>query len=385
MQELPARRSLSHRMESRLADLARQAQLRKLCPSQGINLSSNDYLGLAEDPRLKAGLLDAVESCTKTGSTGSRLMNGDDPAWNELEEEFAIFTGCEASLFFNSGYAANVGLLSVLLGQDDLVFSDALNHASIIDGIRLSRAKKVIYEHTDLNSLEHLLRQHRNHGHACVIVTESIFSMDGDRAPLPEIFQLASCYGAEVIIDEAHATGVCGPQGSGLAKESGLEPLAVIHTCGKALASMGAFVCGSKTLRRFLINHARSFIFSTALPRYCAEQVKVALRLAMNMEDERHHLGALAASLKNRLSELGHSCGPGTSHIIPLIVGGNAAAIHLADMLNRQGFSVYAVRPPSVPAGSARLRLSLTARLDLSDIEQFINILSSIAVTQHHA
>ena len=383
MQECPVSSSLSQRMEARLTELAGQSQLRALSSGFGINLSSNDYLGLAEDPRLKAGLLQGVANCGKAGSTGSRLLAGHDVVWDELEEEFAAFAGTEASLFFNSGYVANTGLLSALLGRDDLIFSDAFNHASIIDGIRLSRAQKAVYAHADLNSLEHILRRHRDHRGARVIVTESIFSMDGDRAPLPEIFELACRYGAEVIVDEAHATGVDGPRGSGLAAEFGLEPLAVLHTCGKALASTGAFVCGSKVLRQFLINHARSFIFSTALPPYCAAQVKTAVRLAGDMEEERSHLAALAAFLRGRLGELGYSCGTSSSHIVPLIVDDNAAALHLADTLNQQGFFVRAIRPPAVPAGTTRLRLSLTARLKLADLEKFTDVLSTTPRVRH--
>jgi len=383
MQECPVSSSLSQRMESRLTALAEKSQLRELCSGCGINLGSNDYLGLAEDPRLKTGLLQGVANCRRAGSTGSRLLAGHDPVWDELEEELASFAGTAASLFFSSGYAANTGLLSALLDRDDLVFSDAFNHASIIDGIRLSGAQKIIYTHADLNSLEHLLRRHRNQGRARVIVTESIFSMDGDRAPLPEIFELAGRYGAEVIVDEAHATGVCGPQGSGLAAAFGLEPLAALHTCGKALGSTGAFVCGSKVLRQFLINHARSFIFSTALPPYCAAQVKTAVRLAREMEGERSHLVALAGFLRGRLGELGYSCGTSSSHIVPLMVEGNAAALRLADTLNRHGFSVRAIRPPAVPVGTARLRLSLTARLALADLERFADVLSAIPRVNH--
>lgn len=376
-------KTLTRRMENCLADLERESQLRELRVDTGVNLTSNDYLGLAGDPRLRAALLQGIEECKRTGSTGSRLLSGHDAAWDELEDEFAAFAGTESSLFFASGFAANTGLLSALLGKDDLVFSDALNHASIIDGIRLSRAEKVIYRHADLDSLERALRANQHRPGARVIVTESIFSMDGDRAPLPEIFHLAGRYGAELIVDEAHATGVCGPEGRGLTAELGLQPLAIVHTCGKALASMGAFVCGSRLLRKFLINRARTFIFSTAMPAYFAKQIRAALTLAASMEAERRYLASLAASLKTRLLQLGCSCGSSTSHIVPIIVGNNAATLNFAAVLNEQGFAVRAIRPPTVPVGTARVRLSLTAALTTSKIEQLTAAIASASVLNH--
>jgi 8-amino-7-oxononanoate synthase len=364
---------LTERMVSRLSELERQAQLRELSIIRGVNLCSNDYLGLSTDPRLQEALREGFECCERTGATGSRLLSGHHAAWDELEAEFAAFAGTEAALFFNSGFAANTGLLSGLLDPGDVVFSDALNHASIIDGIRLSRAQKVIYPHGGLNFLEDLLRQHSQTGGLRVIITESVFSMDGDRAPISELFQLADKYSAEVIVDEAHATGTCGPHGRGLVAGLDLaqQALATVHTCGKALASAGAFVCGSKTLKQFLINHARSFIFSTALPPYLAFQVRAALQLAKSMEAERAHLASLSARLRERLCSLGFDCGSSDSHIVPLIVGGNESALDLAAALQAHGFAVRAIRSPSVPPGSERLRLSLTARLTTDEIERF--------------
>src|ERR1700694_4484203 len=304
-------------MASSLAELKGQSLLRDLSLVSGINFCSNDYLGLSGDPRLKQALLQAIGQCERIAATGSRLLSGHDAVWDETETLFAGFAGTEAALYFSSGFAANTGLLSAVLTPGDVVFSDALNHASLIDGIRLSRARKVIYPHCDLNFLERELRRSAEHSISRVIVTESIFSMDGDRAPLQEIFQLAQKYGAEVIVDEAHATGVCGPCGKGLLAELGLQEqaLAILYTCGKALASMGAFVCGSQVLRRFLINHARSFIFSTAMPPYFAGQIKAALELAVSMDAERLHLVRLASGLRERLGSMELDCGPGNSHI----------------------------------------------------------------------
>src|SRR5260370_180070 len=235
-------------------------------------LYSNDYVGLAADPRLKLPAIEAVAQTSRTGSTGSRLLSGHAVVWDELEEEFAEFAGTPAALYFNSGYAANTGLLSAILTKDDVVFSDSLNHASLIDGVRLSGARKVIYPHCDLNALEAALKDGLNHtksGHR-VIVTESIFSMDGDRAPLPEMVALAKRYGAEVIVDEAHATGTQGKAGRAIVASLVLQDdaLPIVHTCGKALATMCSFLCGSKTLKHYLLNHARSFIASTAIPPY---------------------------------------------------------------------------------------------------------------------
>lgn len=373
------------RMESHLAQLKAESQLRELSASRATSLCSNDYLGLASDPRMKAAVLQAVENSSRTGGTGSRLVSGNDPLWDALEEQFAGFAGTQSALFFSSGFAANTGLLSALLGPADVVFSDAFNHASIIDGIRLSRAQKVIYPHLDLNALEHALRSNRNRPGTRLVITESIFSMEGDRAPLEQIFELADRYGAEVIVDEAHATGVRGRNGRGVVAELGLEPLAVVHTCGKALASMGAFVCGSATLRRFLINRARSFIFSTALPPYCAGQIAAAVRLACSMDEERRHLAALSAVLRNRIGELGFCCGSSSSHIVPLMLGSNEEALNFSAALEQRGFAVRAIRPPAVPVGTARLRISLTAALTTRDINAFSEALVSIASLAHHA
>src|SRR5579872_444498 len=371
----------ARRISIRLAELENNAHLRKLTSVQGINLCSNDYLGLASDPRLKAATLEAMQTCDRMGGTGSRLLSGHAPAWNALEEEFAAFAGAEASLFFNSGFAANTGLFQALLGSDDLVFSDALNHASIIDGIRLSRARKIIYPHRDLNALEDLLRLHSNPQGGRVIVTESIFSMDGDHAPLVEIFQLAEQYGAQVIVDEAHATCTCGPGGRGLVAQHGLEAqcLAIVHTCGKALGSMGAFVCGSRTLVQLLLNCARSFIFSTALPPYVAGQVRAALRLAGLMDAERARLASLSARLRKRLQAQEYDCGASRSQIVPLIVGSNEAALALASALEEAGFAVKAIRSPSVPPGTERLRLSVTALLSMREIDQFADAVASLS------
>jgi 8-amino-7-oxononanoate synthase len=377
---LDNRRILDLVLESELSDLAARDQLRSLEIPIGINLSSNDYLGLSPHPLLRQAVLDAVALAERMGATGSRLLTGHARGWDELEAEFTEFAGAEASLCFSSGYAANVGLLSAVLGRGDAVFSDALNHASLIDGIRLSGAERVIYPHGDLKALEAALRTHAGKSCRKLIVTESVFSMDGDLAPLAEIAALAQRYGAAVVVDEAHALGVFGPEGRGRMAELGLvrEAFAVVCRGGKALASAGAVVCGSATLKRFLINRARTFVFTTALPPYFAAQVRAALKLARTADTERARLARMAAQLRASLRVAGFDTGASASQIIPILLGENAIALQHAAELCRAGFAVRAIRPPTVPQGTARLRLSLTCTLGDADVARLSQTLSSI-------
>jgi 8-amino-7-oxononanoate synthase len=366
-------------MESALANLRERSQLREFAQLNGVNFSSNDYLGLAEDSRLKRAVLEAVGKSARVGGTGSRLLSGHDPVWNELEEEFAAFSGTEAALYFSSGYAANIGLLTAMLGKDDVVFSDALNHASLIDGIRLSGARRVIYPHLDLNVLEKELRARQRETCRKIIVTESVFSVDGDIVDLRAIQNLAAQYSASLVVDEAHATAVHGPGGAGIVAQAGLteEVLAVVHTCGKALASAGGFVCGSKVLREFLINHAPTLIFSTAMPAYIASQIRAALQFANGMDGERKLLLDRSNLLAAELNAAGCRTPGGHSQIIPVILGSNEDAVSAAKVLQQQGFAVRAIRPPTVPAGSARLRLSLTTRITNEHLTALLAALNS--------
>jgi 8-amino-7-oxononanoate synthase len=380
--------TMEQRIARELDSLREQSQFRTLETSDEaarVDLCSNDYLGLSTDPRLKQAVLEAVARAEQVGSTGSRLLSGNSREWEEIESEFAAFAGTEAALYFGSGYAANIGLLSSLLKSGDTVFSDALNHASLIDGIRLSGAAKVIYPHADLEFLEGALRDCADSPGARVIVTETVFSMEGDVAPLAALLALARKYDAAVIVDEAHATGVCGPEGRGVAAELGAERemLAVVHTCGKALASAGAFVCGSGALRDHLINRARTFIFSTAMPPYLAGQIRAALALARVAESERAHLRAIASELREGLAAAGFTCGlnsrTGATQIVPVILGTNEAALHVASELQRSGFIVKAIRPPTVPLGTARVRISLTSKVTFEDTRRLI---AAIAAAQ---
>ena len=360
-------------------------QRRSLAEIQGVNFCSNDYLGLAEHPALREAVVRAVQDAKRMGGTGSRLLSGQTEGWWKLEEEFARFAGTEAALYFGSGYAANMGLLCALVGPDDVVYSDVLNHASLIDGMRLSGARKVIYPHLDLSALEDLLRQDAGAPWRRIIVTESIFSMNGDVAPLKEMATLAERYGAAMIVDEAHATGVQGQEGRGLAVQAAILPqvLATIHTCGKALGSAGAFVCGPSVLKDHLINHARTFIYSTAMPPYFAEQIGMALKLAVGMDMERQTLLGRASGLVLALKHQGFDTGGSTSQIVPVVLGKNEDALRAAAYLQREGFALRAIRPPTVPADRARLRLSLTTRIAEEELRRLVETL--VAWREHQS
>ncbi|MGB6484026.1 MAG: 8-amino-7-oxononanoate synthase [Candidatus Acidiferrales bacterium] len=381
----PNENNLRARIDAELRVLRDHSQFRSLDIPRGLNLCSNDYLGLAADPRLKQAVLAALTSATRIASTGSRLLSGNSREWEAIESEFANFVGAETALYFSSGYAANVGLLSSILHDGDIVFSDALNHASLIDGIRLSRARKIIYPHGDLRFLERALQENASAPGAKLIVTESIFSMEGDVAPIDSLLQLANAHRAELMVDEAHAIGVCGVEGRGIV--AGLPDrsriLAAVYPCGKALASCGAFVCCSAAVKDYLVNHARSFIFSTATPPYIAHQIRAALAIARAADARRAHLRQIAAALRAALAAASLNCGSGDTPIIPVILGSNESALRVASELRSSGFAVKAIRPPTVPSGTARIRLSLTSEISLEDVHRlaqvFVTSASSIS------
>jgi 8-amino-7-oxononanoate synthase len=365
-------------LEGALQALEFRTQRRALTEISGVNLCSNDYLGLSESPALRQAVIDAVAATSRVGATGSRLLSGHTRDWESLEAEFAGFAGTEAALFFGSGYAANLGLITSLVAKDDVVFSDELNHASLIDGIRLSKARKIVYPHLDLHALESGLRAEAGSRGRKVVVTESVFSMDGDIAPLEKIVALAERYAAVVIVDEAHATGVHGQHGRGLAAADVIagRVFATVHTCGKALASAGAFVCGSKVLKEHLINHARTFIFSTALPPYIAAQIRAAMRLSNAMDQQRAVLLENAKKFATALRDDGWKISETMSQIIPVIIGGNAETIAAAAELQEKGFAVKAIRPPTVAVGQSRLRISLTALISPVELTRLHSALS---------
>jgi 8-amino-7-oxononanoate synthase len=368
-------------VEVGLRALEARDQRRSLAEIHGVNFCSNDYLGLAESDALRAAVLEAVAHAPRVGGTGSRLLSGHLSLWEELEQEFAKFAGTEAALYFGSGYAANVGLLASVLRTGDVVFSDELNHASLIDGIRLAGVRKVIYPHLDLNSLEDALGADASAGSAGrrFIVTESVFSMNGDIAPVGAINTLCERFGAGLVLDEAHATAVHGPRGRGIAVEAGIseDAIALTHTCGKALAGAGAFVCGSAALREHLINHARTFIFSTAMPPYMAGQIRAALEMAKGMDAQRAELLSRSRRLAAGLRAHGYDTAGSTTQIVPVVIGANEETLAAAEFLQVEGFAVRAIRPPTVKQGRAQLRLSVTCAIHPRELDRLESCLGS--------
>jgi 8-amino-7-oxononanoate synthase len=336
-------------------------------PTDGRSLSfcSNDYLGLAAVP----GPLEA------SGAGASRLVGGDRPIHAQLEEVAAELVRQPAALVFTSGYAANVGLLSAVAGPGDVVVSDALNHASIIDGARLSRARVEVVPHLDVRAVETALRT-RTEGRAFVI-TESYFSMDADSPDLGALRQLCDQHGAALLVDEAHALGVLGTDGRGLCAEAGVQADAVIGTFGKAFGAGGAFVAGCPSLVAWLWNRARSFVFSTGLSPAVAAAALQGLRLAQSEPDRRRRVLVTAALLRDGMVRLGVPPA-GFGHVLPWILGDAGKALRMAAALRDRGLDVRAIRPPSVPNGTARIRLTVTAAHGSSDIERAIADLAAV-------
>lgn len=326
-----------------------------------LNFSSNDYLGLANDPALRDAAMRGVERYG-VGAGASRLVCGNLAPYAELEERLAAFKGKQAAVVFASGYAANVGTICALVGKGDTVILDKLNHASIIDGVRQSGATVRVYPHRDMGKLEKLLKA--KHEGRVLVVTETVFSMDGDRAPLREIVELKSRYGAWLMIDEAHATGLYGPRRRGLAEELGVEDRVdvTLGTLSKALGCVGGFVCGSRALVDLLINRARNLIYSTALPPTIVAAASAAVQFVMSDAGRarRELLWQRVSELEQVLDKCG---GSATSHgpIMPLMVGDESRAVALSQRLMERGFFIPAIRYPTVARGAARLRLTVSA------------------------
>jgi len=343
-------------------------------------LCSNNYLGLADHPSLKRAAVEAVERYG-TGSGASRLVSGTMELHAALEERLARFKGTEAALVFNSGYAANSGIIPALVGRGDVVFSDRLNHASIVDGCLLSRARFVRYPHNDMNALERLLAEHRGAGRM-LIVTDGVFSMDGDLAPLPALVALKRQYGALLMVDDAHGTGVLGESGRGSAEQ--FEVAADIDlqmgTLGKALGGFGAYVAASAEVVELLINRARSFIFSTSLPPAVLAAARAALDLVDSPEGKalRRRLARSAALFRDALQEAGFDTMGSETQIVPALVGEAEPAMTFTRRLLEEGFYVQGIRPPTVPAGTCRLRCTLMATHDESDLERAVAAMARI-------
>ncbi len=343
-----------------------------------LNFSSNDYLGLAGDRRL-TGAVEQALSSFGWGSGASPLVTGRSALHAELERNLAAFEGTQAALLFPSGFAANAGTLASLAGRDDLIFSDAHNHASLIDGCRLSRARVEVYPHQDLTSLQRGL-QDASSARRRLIVTDSLFSMDGDLAQLPKLVDLAETYRAILVVDEAHATGVFGRSGRGICELQNVESAVPVRigTLSKGLGSIGGFVTGERRLIDWLFNRARPYVFSTAAPAAACAAALAALRVVRDEPQRRTELQQNATQLRDLLREQGWCIGASTSQIIPLIVGDPREALAWADRLRTEGILVPAIRPPTVPTGSARLRISLTYLHRDSDRRQLIDHLGHL-------
>jgi 8-amino-7-oxononanoate synthase len=375
-QRLEALRAQGLRRELRRVDSAQGPRI-KISGKTFLNFSSNDYLGLANHPALKEAAIQAVEKFG-AGSGASRLICGSLAPFHELEEKLADFKKTEAALTFSTGYAAALGTICALLGKDDIIIIDKLIHASIVDAARLSGAKLRIFDHNDLNDLEKILKwsnvksKIQNPKSRTLIATESIFSMDGDAAPLREIVALKEKYGAWLMVDEAHATGLYGKNRRGLAEELGVSEQIEIQmgTLGKALGASGGYICGSRALIDFLVNRARSFIFSTAPVPAAAAAAIAAIHLIQLREGKarRDLLWQLVKQFNSK----------STSAIVPIIVGDETKAFEIASKLREQNIFIPAIRYPTVARGQARLRVTLTAAQTKNDVEQLTHALKNL-------
>jgi len=352
-----------------LDELAAAGRLRGLHSRAGVDFSSNDYLGLANSPRLRDAVLDALLSGVAIGSGGSRLLRGNDPEHERLEAEAAAFFGSESALYLSSGFAANETLFATLPQRGDLVVHDALIHASAHEGLRCGRAERVAAEHNDADAFADAIKQWRAGGGSGRpwIAVESLYSMDGDRAPLDDLVALADETDAFLVVDEAHAVGVYGPDGRGLAAHlDGRDNAIVLRTCGKALGVEGALLCLPRVLRDFLVNRGRGFIFSTAPSPLMARAVGEALRICADEPERRQALQQRVSLAGQVLGVLGIPASG--SQIVPVILGDDARAMRVAEMVQQAGYDVRGIRPPTVPPGTSRLRISVTLNASEADI-----------------
>ena len=343
-----------------------------------LNLSSNDYLGLAADRQLKEEFLQTLTPDTfLPTSSSSRLLTGNFGIYEELETELATLFGTETALVLNSGYHANMGILPAVSDAQTLILADKLVHASIIDGIRLSTARCIRFRHNDLVQLERLLEQHHATFRQLIIVTESIFSMDGDQADLTALVRLKKRYSNVLLyVDEAHAFGVRGLRGLGCAEETGCirDIDFLVGTFGKAAASAGAYSACCRTIREYLVNRMRTLIFTTALPPTSIAWTLFIVRKLAGMQDRREHLARISRTLREALQAKGYGC-PSASHIVPLIIGPSADTVLCAELLQRHGFYALPVRPPTVPERTSRIRFSLTADIREDEIGELIPLI----------
>ncbi|MCF8055345.1 MAG: 8-amino-7-oxononanoate synthase [Desulfocapsa sp.] len=384
------------RYSKKLQDLEAKGRLRSLKPlghdGPGIvnyhgrpllNLSSNDYLGIGEDVLLRETFYQSQSSENaddfRLTAASSRLLAGDSQLAHDLEHDLASAYQSEAALLFNSGYHANIGILPALYGKGDLILSDKLNHASIHDALSLTRADHRRFHHCDYEQVRSLLIKYREQYDQVVIVTESVFSMDGDVADLQHLVELKEKFNAALYVDEAHGIGLYGQKGLGKVEEMGLlgHVDLLVGTFGKGLASIGAFVCCSSEIRNFLINHSRSFIFTTALPPVTLNWNRFVFLHMLGMEEERYHLQQISKQLRLQLQEKGIVT-RGSTNIVPILIGEDSRALHQAEAMQQHGFLILPVRPPAVSEGSARFRLSLCANMQWQDLQALPELLAAM-------
>jgi 8-amino-7-oxononanoate synthase len=368
------------RYERMLGQLEQKGRRRVLAQQSGIDFTSNDYLGLAESPRLNAAAASALERGVAVGAGGSRLLRGNHPEHEALEAEAAAFFRCERALFFGSGYAANVAILSTLPQRGDVIVHDLLVHASTRAGIAAGLADAVAISHNDVGAFDDAIRNWRKAGgtgHPWIAV-ESLYSMDGDRAPLPELAKLADRHNGFLLVDEAHATGVYGTDGRGLSADlEGSDNVVVLHTCGKALGAAGALVTGNRLLLDFLVNRARPFIYATAPSPLLAASVRESLRILADEPERREKLLDLIAFANEQLVSCLGIEGSG-SQILPVVIGDNGRTVRIAGRMQMEGFDIRAIRPPTVPEGTARLRITITLNVDAANIIRMLDRLSHV-------
>jgi len=370
--------TLAIRILERLQAIREGRLERSLMPPSGIDFSSNDYLCLSTHSRVMQAMIDAVER-EGVGSTGSRLLRGEREAFAAIERRFAAFKGAERALYFSSGYLANLAVLTTFAEGGDVILSDSRNHASLIDAGRLSSARRIVFPHKDAGALAQLLSRPPSSGHMFV-VTESLFSMDGDVAPLAEYADLCRQYGATLVVDEAHAVGIYGTRGSGLLEEHGIESGSClsINTAGKALGVGGAFVAGPAWAIDYLIQRARPFIFTTAAPPALAAAIGASLDVIADEPDRRSQLMDRVRRLRSAMAVSGLPVPAAFSQIVPIVIGDNERALGAAAALQAQGFDVRAIRPPSVAPGTARLRVSVNVALTDEAIDSFVRALATV-------
>ncbi len=360
--------------ERALEALRRRGRLRTLEDRAGLDFASNDYLGLAQSDALTEAVRDALGRGVPVGAGGSRLLRGNHPEHEALEAEAAAHFGAEAALYMGGGFQANYAIFSTLPLRGDLIVYDALIHASVHDGIRASKAESVAVVHNDATAADDAIRTWREGGGKGRpwIAVESLYSMDGDRAPLADIATVADRHDAMLVVDEAHATGALGADGRGLAADlEGRDTVISLHTCGKALGASGALILATRKIREFLVNRCRPFIYATAPSPLMAAAARAALGIAAMGADRR---SALARRVRIMGELLPQNIGRAASgsHIVPLIVGSDHGAVKLASGLRQRGFDVRAIRPPTVPEGTARLRIALTLNVTEDDVERLV-------------